>query len=671
MKTQSLNPIKFLLILLFLHQIKTFQITPIKSSSGLFYKHLGKAQLTTNKFTLLTYYNLTLLSDQINSSYMFYYKSLAICNKLYTSHIDFHCQNQLKYIRTKIDSIQANYAIISHQLAIIRQKRGLINGVGDGLKWLFGVPDADDAQFYTDSINSLMSNQKQTETLIQQQIKIISSTISNFNTSMQILNKNNKVLNENIKKFNEFMEHTASFEERITHDYDINQHIITLIEMTDEVQNTLNKYVDSLSLINQGIISFNLISPKDLLLELNHINTKYNLPLEANIENTYIYYKLLQIKSFIKDNLLVIALDIPLTNSVIYDLYEIHSLFTPHNDPKFYSYIEPAKPFLLLSLTRTVYSTMNNLHGCQEYVPHQWLCRRITTTKRIEHATCEVELFFKTTTTIPESCNVKHLYADTEIWNKVSNNEWLFIISKPTTLSVLCNQTPTQEETIQRIGLLQLQPNCKAYTEDAILEADTTVETVNITNKFPSTSIIEDDCCRHLKENVTIKATKLKPLSLANLDLNELKYAKHKLNQFDEILQQQLNKPFIIQHSNWFTLVLSSLGGLAIIIILYNVLKWFGITTLLYKYLCCAKEPRKALEWKSCCLPCVNIYNQSYNTRTEEPHQQEVRYDNEMERLYLPTERPTSPTKISGGRSTRSTRSTEAKKTIALKINSD
>lgn len=118
---------------------------------------------------------------------------------------------------------------------------------------------------------------------------------------------------------------------------------------------------------------------------------------------------------------------------------------------------------------------MSNLHGCQEYTPHQWLCGEITTTKRIEHAICEVALFFKTTTAIP---------ADTEICDRLSNNEWLFIISKPTTLSILCNQRPTQEKTIQRIGTLRLQRNCKAYTEDAILEADSTVEMANITNKI-------------------------------------------------------------------------------------------------------------------------------------------------------------------------------------------
>lgn len=83
----------------------------------------------------------------------------------------------------------------------------------------------------------------------------------------------------------------------------------------------------------------------------------------------------MEIKSFIKENLLVAVLDIPLSNVMLYDLYELHPLLTPHEDPKLYSYIEPSKPYLLLSITRMVYSTMNSLQGCIEYVPTQWFCK--------------------------------------------------------------------------------------------------------------------------------------------------------------------------------------------------------------------------------------------------------------------------------------------------------
>lgn len=486
-------------------------------------------------------------------------------------------------------NIKNDFAVISHQLTPKRNKRGIINGIGDDFKFLFGVPDADDAKFYTDSINNLVHNQKQTAILMQQQIRIISSTITTFNNSLQTLNRNTKTLNENIRKFDDFMSQTASVEERLSRENYINQHIVLLVEMTDEIQNTVSKYIDSITLISKGIISYNLLNPQDLYTELRRINAKFNLPLDLDLNNDYAYYKILRIKSFIKNNLLVVVIHIPLVNQLNYDLYQVHPLFTPHkNDSRLFSYVEPSKPYLLVSLTRTVYTTLNNLDECNEYLPNEWLCKEISTTKRIDTPDCEMELFLKSTTTIPKSCSIKHLFADAEIWHRISPQEWLFILSKPTLLNVLCKNKEPQEEVINKIGILQLDRDCHARSDHAILETTTTSGNVNISTKIPLTDITTDDCCIKLHENVTIHAVPLRPISLTNLDLNELNFAKHKLNQFEDILQDQINKPFIMKHSNWFTLMLSSVATIVLLYIAYKALKWIGITNLIRKYLMCS-----------------------------------------------------------------------------------
>lgn len=70
------------------------------------------------------------------------------------------CNNQLQLLGIKVNEIENDFAIISHQLKSNRSKRGLLNIGGNILHWLFGTPDSDDAQYYTDSINSLIYNQK-------------------------------------------------------------------------------------------------------------------------------------------------------------------------------------------------------------------------------------------------------------------------------------------------------------------------------------------------------------------------------------------------------------------------------------------------------------------------------------------------------------------------------
>ncbi|KAF2895233.1 hypothetical protein ILUMI_10938 [Ignelater luminosus] len=93
----------------------------------------------------------------------------------------------------------------------IRHKCGLLNGIRDGLKFLFGVPDADDAKFYSDSINQLINDRKQMSTLVQQQVRIISSAISNFNHSAVELDKNTATMNDNLRKL---CQHNLTYENK-------------------------------------------------------------------------------------------------------------------------------------------------------------------------------------------------------------------------------------------------------------------------------------------------------------------------------------------------------------------------------------------------------------------------------------------------------------------------
>lgn len=205
------------------------------------------------------------------------------------------------------------------------------------------------------------------------------------------------------------------------------------------------------------------------------------------------------------------------------------------------------------------------------------------------------------------------------------------------------------------LGTLKLEEKCKAYTNLITLEAATNSGSTNLTSRIPTTNIIEDDCCRTMERNISLNNFKLEPITLTNIDLNELKFAKTRLNQFDEILQQQLNKPFIIQHSSWITPILAIIACAALTTLVYKLFKWFGVLNWLSQCLCFAKEQRNSSEkLKSlCCLPCVKIYNQSYNRGYSEPPTA-VHYDTELERLNYPKPEEQSATKVPSRRSTRS-----------------
>ncbi|KAL3285434.1 hypothetical protein HHI36_023907 [Cryptolaemus montrouzieri] len=269
----------------------------------------------------------------------------------------------------------------------------------------------------------------------------------------------------------------------------------------------------------------------------------------------------------------------------------------PHTeDTTLFSYIEPDKPYIIISNNKYYYDYLDHLDNCLEFTPAKWLCKRISTIKKItlDIENCEVQLLNNNhMKNLPKSCKTKNFIAELEIWHKLKFNKWFYSVTFPTQLSIVCQDKSTVTERIDKLGILELQPNCKAFTSNVILEIETYIGTDELSNVLPLTNINQEDCCKHLKKNISLNGIKLEPIELANLDLKELKYAQHKLNEFDEQLQAQLNKPFIIKRSSWFISILYIILSIIILIIILRILKWFGIISLMKSLYCFSPKESK------------------------------------------------------------------------------
>ncbi|RZC33695.1 hypothetical protein BDFB_011707 [Asbolus verrucosus] len=107
-----------------------------------------------------------------------------------------------------------------------------------------------------------------------------------------------------------------------------------------------------------------------------------------------------------------------------------------------------------------------------------------------------------------------------------------------------------------------MEPKCKCYTPSTVLISSSN-QTANYTNYIPTIDINHHDCCIEKEQYLEIEP--MEPLKLTNLNLNELRHSQHKLQQFDEILQTNLNKPFIVQHTKWYNVVLGVIITIVII----------------------------------------------------------------------------------------------------------
>ncbi|XP_076238650.1 uncharacterized protein LOC143181877 [Calliopsis andreniformis] len=411
------------------HEAKTVAETSFPNSSGIFFNKKGIAQIANSKLTLLTHINITYLNDATHILHEYFVKTQGICTLAVKdpsqhNHISYHCERILKLIEDELDEIDRKHNILQQlsQQSSIRKKRGLINGVSYALKWIFGTPDADDAQYYEDRIKTLVNNNRQTQTLLKSQIQVTTSTIKNVNNSIFFLKDQKAIMNENVKRINEFVIQTNSVFTRLTLETTITQQITSLLALVNRITREYTQYIESIHLAEHNIISPLIITPEILHEELKIYKGVLNLIVKPEAQNIRTFYKLLQLRMITSNDIIIFALNIPLVRKIMFDVYELIPLPIQHNNSVFYSYIIPRNNYILLSQSKTQVTFLKELSDCIEYLDQLYICYDLHTTQVTTQPICEVNMLSPHIKEIPTDCETKTIKATIETWKYISNN---------------------------------------------------------------------------------------------------------------------------------------------------------------------------------------------------------------------------------------------------------
>lgn len=553
-----------------------YHLNPINSKTGIFFHHIGQAKISHDYFTLLSYTNISIYETKLKLIHNIYQKSMPLCNgkNLSSSQNQFLCRERIELFQNLLNTLNEKFDSLSHltgheiQLDDRRSKRGLFDGVSYAFKWLFGTPDAEDAKYYNEAIESMAQQNHDMQILVRQQIHIISDAISDYNKSAQALYLNEQKLNDNIIKFNKFSEGTVTKINSLTYSQTITDHFNLLSHLINELNEEFDVIISSILFSKQNVLHPSVITPRHLLNELSKIkiNANFEFPINNNnIENAYKYFEICELSVIYVNKILIYAIKIPLVTNELYQLYNLVSLPIQSLNTTIYSYISPTFPYLLLSTTRTFYGHLKDLSVCKKSPPSDYICSHVTTHLIKERPTCETDLKLRQPNSIPKSCSTKTIKSEIEIWHPLSQNQWLYILTQPVAGTVSCDDsTPVLDFVLHGTGIFTLKAKCKCYTLSTLLVATSNMS-ANYSNFIPSVNIINDDCC--IQEQKFLQVEKMDTIKLNNLNLNELRHAQHKLKQFDDQLQQSINQPFIVHHSKWYNVLLGILATIIFVIL--------------------------------------------------------------------------------------------------------
>jgi len=440
-----------------------YHIQNIESPSGIFFNYLTRIKTTNAKWKLSVYVNLTTYDDNFEQIKNFQKETLMHCVKIARNteavpleHVliwSYLCEQFNTTTTSYIHDIekmrqQVNYAINKSE----RQKRGLLNGIGRLSKTLFGICSDEDYEFFDKKIGEIHEKQIGIIHDMQQQTRIVQSTVHNLDTEMDKIQQSETLVIQNINK----LESKANRTEKRINEMEIRQ---ILNEQTVAINVLLTQHSfqthNLIAIINTaqlGHMHSSIISPTDFVAELQQVkiqlDTNENFAEQVTLQNIN---KLMQMSTLqvlrIMDSL-VFIISIPIVTTREYRLYEAIPLPVRQNN-SVYALIQPKNKYLAIS-EDNVYSINVNeleLNKCIHMQEYQ-ICTNAQTIKDTNN--CETELFSSQDGRIPNSCEVKIIRIDRLVLHKLkSENVWLYTTRQPAMISVDCANDKTVSQTLR------------------------------------------------------------------------------------------------------------------------------------------------------------------------------------------------------------------------------
>lgn len=513
------------------------------------------------------------------------------------------CNNILSPLETMFNNVNNNFYSLSHLTSTnsTRFKRSAWLGFGGPiLKQLFGSLDEDDAKAFTDAINSVQDDQRHLAGLMKDNIHVIASTITTFNQTINKLNDNEITLNDNMEKLNKILE---TISEK-TNKLEINTHLAMTFSALESslmiLNSNLRDLIDAILFGKINIVHPSILSPIQLFHELssNSNNVNRNFPVSISIHNIHTLLDIADVASFATDNKLVFVIKIPLVILTEYNLLHVYALPTPHDisNPDSFAMISPNNKYLAITDDKLTYSMFDNLSECKVITNNYYVCKLQSIQSSVSNPTCEVSILTEHIREIPRSCNYKIIVGSIDIWQKITNNRWLYVQSEITKLTIKCKDN-IQDYDIIGSGILTVQKNCKAYHK--LLQFLPSIEYQSqIHIPTPNFNIIEDDCCSKQKFNKSIPL--LTPVKLSHINLDSLQYTSHKLDQSLDELDKIQNQPYHITYSYYFSILTTLLSISVFSFLFYKLCR------------CFCSNPKT-----SCCVQIFNNCNTRSNTRVK------------------------------------------------------
>lgn len=550
-------------------------IEPLSSSSGIYFDRIGRLKVIKSQLNIVNHVDTSFINPHLSNINEIFSNIRYLCQQTYTHQ----CDNVLSPLTVRYHDLINEYNSISH-LASNRDKRSAwFGGIGTVFKHVFGTLNEDDAIKYDSAIESVQNNEKKVAELMKENILVTTSTMNSYKDIINKLKTNEQVMNMSLNKLIEQISNITGISNILINQTKVHSIFTSLESSLLTLSFILEDLTNAIVLSSQNILHPNIISPAQLYQELansdRHLPVDTGIPISLSLDNIHILLSISSVTCYYFKEKLVFILHIPLVTNDEFNLYHNLALPTPHKaeNPNSFSLILPSNSYTAISNDKSSFCNLDSLDKCKTVNSEFFLCSIPMVLSTSGNPTCESELLTKTMSAIPVQCATKTIVGNLDIWKPLVNNQWIFVQSHSSKVTMDCGTSEIKEIIVFGTGVLHVPYRCTVYTKSTRLISSK--DAINISIPVPRLdfNIINDSCC-----NLDKISNNMSPISLQNIDLDDLTI-NNKNNKLLPSLNEIINdKPILGKYgTHYFTLTLF----IFIIVISFIIFKLYR---LIHKY---------------------------------------------------------------------------------------
>jgi hypothetical protein len=398
----------------------------------------------------------------------------------------------------------------------------------------------------------LEKDDREIQNLIKEQIQVTTSTIKNFNYTIQKLQIDEQAFNDEFKiiedEINKIEENNYYFNNQLKLINTCEQ----LLESLVLIESQVNNIIESITFAKLKVLHPSIIIKPEYLLNQLRSQTSQNLdhnnfPLHPSVYALPVLTNLITLQAYQTNKRIVLILRIPLIEKEKYPRYHLYSIPTKDSKTNLFHTIILESKYVALSDNNRQYLKINSIEKCKDLQEETLLCSDLIPFL-YENPPCEIEVL--TRLTANEKCYPVLL--DIEDYNvqKVKTNKWIIITIK--NLPITCSSGGPKAEFINQNSILTMAPRCTAFIGSIQVHAqEEKFSNYSEADVIPS---IYYDCCENFTPPLN-QRHQLKPLKINTLNLDDLKTAEFKLNQYKDQLDNLGKESFAHRHLSTFAII--------------------------------------------------------------------------------------------------------------------